>query len=476
MASTPSGGTGKPAMPQREGAAAGKPEEPLLSRLYNSSKWLPVLTYAARLSANVLLGRQAFVASAAAAPRDAVAQLFALVWPERAGSDLVLLVGGGLLRVLLLSRSAAVTRDLAQAVQARNSGAFRAAGLRAVGLAAAGAALGAATQWAEANLAASWRQRLLLQLHERYFAENGFYSLQNVQGRGAVGDPEERMAREAGSAARRLARMVGLLCRAVPALLFFTARLARVKGPRYALLPLLYYALGYEVAQRLFPKNLGELYRAQAAQLASFAGAVSRVQTHAEAIAALGGAEAEEQLVARRFSGVSAAQVAVNRATSSFGLTFKLAYLYVPRALMSALILSPLLTSSSSAATGSLAEVVGEFRETGVLLLEMLVANGDILTVSAQQQHMQGTAHRVLALYETLGRLAESAKKRQTATFETSQDIVFERVQVATPTGVVLVRDLSVRVPKGGNLLLTGRNGAGKRWAEFFWRVECHSQ
>ena len=37
---------------------------------------------------------------------------------------------------------------------------------------------------------------------------------------------------------------------------------------------------------------------------------------------------------------------------------------------------------------------------------------------------------------------------QRAATFEPSEDIVFEGVQVATPTGVVLVRDLSVRVPK----------------------------
>ncbi len=413
-----------------------------------------------KLSKNVLLGRQAFVASAAASPRDAVAALFALVWPEKLSGDLALLFGAGIVKVLLLAKSAAITRDLAQAVQARNTKLFKSVAARAAVVAVLGAGTSALAQWAEQNLAVAWREKLLLELHARYYSMQAFYTLQNLQGRAAILDPEERLAREVGSSTRRLAKIISLLARAMPSFVFFTFRLARSKGYKYALLPLLYYALGYEVAQRLFPKNLGELYRAQAAQTASFSRSVARVMTHGESIAALGGAAVEEQLVQQRFSGVSGAQEAVNRATSSFGLTFKLAYLYVPRALMSALILSPLL--SSAPVVGDVASVVGEFRETGVLLLEMLVANGDVLTISAQQQHMQGTAYRVLSLYETLGRLSEAAKKRETATFEASEDIVFDKVQVATPTGVVLVQDLSFRVPKGGNLLLTGRNGAGK--------------
>ena len=85
------------------------------------------------------------------------------------------------------------------------------------------------------------------------------------------------------------------------------------------------------------------------------------------------------------------------------------------------------------------------------------------LTISAQEQQMQGTASRVATLYDTLGKLSEEAARRRTATFVTSdEEIRFDRVQVVTPSGVQLVRDLSFSVPVGGNLLLTGHNGAGK--------------
>lgn len=40
--------------------------------------------------------------------------------------------------------------------------------------------------------------------------------------------------------------------------------------------------------------------------------------------------------------------------------------------------------------------------------------------------------------------------------------IEFKDVEVATPTGVLLVEKLSFRLEKGQSLLLTGFNGAGK--------------
>ncbi len=166
----------------------------------------------------------------------------------------------------------------------------------------------------------------------------------------------------------------------------------------------------------------------------------------------------QDALVRKRFSLVSGAQEAVFAATSRFGLTFSLAYIFIPRGLVSALILSPLLTGASAVGADT-SSLVAEFRETGVLLLEMLVANGDVLTIAAQQQHMQGTAFRVIQLIDTLDGLAKASVATK---FEEANEIAFDKVDVVTPTGVKLVTDLSFRVAAGENLLLTGQNGAGK--------------
>lgn len=40
-------------------------------------------------------------------------------------------------------------------------------------------------------------------------------------------------------------------------------------------------------------------------------------------------------------------------------------------------------------------------------------------------------------------------------------EIAFEGVKVVTPANATLVRDLTLRVPRGTNLLVTGPNGSG---------------
>lgn len=40
-------------------------------------------------------------------------------------------------------------------------------------------------------------------------------------------------------------------------------------------------------------------------------------------------------------------------------------------------------------------------------------------------------------------------------------EIAFEGVQVTTPANATLVKDLTLRVPRGTNLLVTGPNGSG---------------
>jgi ATP-binding cassette, subfamily D (ALD), member 3 len=41
-------------------------------------------------------------------------------------------------------------------------------------------------------------------------------------------------------------------------------------------------------------------------------------------------------------------------------------------------------------------------------------------------------------------------------------EIAFEGVKVVTPANATLVRDLTLRVPRGTNLLVTGPNGSGR--------------
>lgn len=50
-------------------------------------------------------------------------------------------------------------------------------------------------------------------------------------------------------------------------------------------------------------------------------------------------------------------------------------------------------------------------------------------------------------------------------------EIAFEGVAVITPANATLVKDLSLRVPRGTNLLVTGPNGSGMGICNIFFGV-----
>ena len=94
----------------------------------------------------------------------------------------------------------------------------------------------------------------------------------------------------------------------------------------------------------------------------------------------------EKQGVLAKLQAVAGAAQSLFNANSRFSLIFKLCYIYVPRSFVSAMLFLPILHT----AEGNVAAELGEFRETGQILLEMLVANGDLLTLASQAEHMQG--------------------------------------------------------------------------------------
>merc|ERR1719316_1500644 len=58
--------------------------------------------------------------------------------------------------------------------------------------------------------------------------------------------------------------------------------------------------------------------------------------------------------------------------------------------------------------------------------------------------------------------MQEDQDKQQSTNFIEGSSIEFKDVDVVTPTGNMLVENLSFKVDSGVNLMITGHNGAGK--------------
>lgn len=85
-----------------------------------------------------------------------------------------------------------------------------------------------------------------------------------------------------------------------------------------------------------------------------------------------------------------------------------------------------------------------------------------ILTLHYVSQQMGGQAYRISGLLDTVIDLAKERAELQSDVFQEGDGIAFSGVDVFTPNGKQLVKDLNFELKAGGSLLLTGHNGAGK--------------
>lgn len=317
-------------------------------------------------------------------------------------------------------------------------------------------------RYTETHLNISWRSELTSVLHKEYFKNMNYYHIGNTK----LSNSNELITSEVAHVTGKLSGMISSLIKAIPAILWYSIKLYRWRGLQFALLPHMYLLCAYEVAQRLFPKNIGILYGSQAKKQGAFFSAVSRVQTHAESIAALDGSTREETIVLNRFSKVRYSTEALNYALSKFGLIFKVAYTNGSASCLPAFLMLPFLNSPGAV---NVETAVAEMEFSTRLMMEMLIANGNLLTLYANAEHIH---HRAGRVYTLLSTLQDMSTQHKTIEGDAAQDnltscetIRFDNVTVKTPGphGIELVENLTFEVhPNGDNLLITGANGAGK--------------
>lgn len=410
-------------------------------------------------------------------PRDYVFKLFAAVWPTWSSpegyAELALFFFLAFARAWLLHRSADTWREVSRAVFKGDTGRFYGLVRRSAVLSLLGSLYHASLRLAQDRLQIIFRGKLTKQIHELYFRGMNFYQLPQITGPVAIPDPEERLCREVSSVASRLSNIVALTTQALPTLVWFFFRIYKAAGVHYALLPMTYHFVAYEVTQRYFPKDIGLLYREYTAESSEYRKQCGRVQRHGEAIAALGGAAAERQLLETRFDRVQGVLRRAQWQQIKFDAIFKLAYtngflpiiylfVYLTPWLAGGALGRQSLGGASNDQFDLVSTQMSDVRQVVHMLIEMLVAEGKLMTTHATCLHIQGIAKRVTDFLASLQTLEDAQAKACHTTFTESDLIAFQHVKVETPTGHKLVEDLSFELPKGTSLLLTGHNGAGK--------------
>uniref|UniRef100_A0A0E0KXK4 ABC transporter domain-containing protein n=1 Tax=Oryza punctata TaxID=4537 RepID=A0A0E0KXK4_ORYPU len=239
-------------------------------------------------------------------------------------------------------------------------------------------------------------------VHADYFQNMVYYKISHVDHR--ISNPEQRIASDIPKFCSELSELVQDDLAAVAEGLIYTWRLCSYASPKY-MLWIVGYILVAGGAIRNFSPAFGKLKSTEQQLEGDYRQLHSRLRTHAESVAFYGGENREAYYIMQRFKAL------IGHLNRSLGIL-----------------------SISTRRLNILSGYADRIRE--------------LLDVSRE---LSGVRDKSLNHNSSAGNYISEANH-----------IEFSGVKVVTPASNVLVDDLTLRVERGSNLLITGPNGSGK--------------
>lgn len=347
-----------------------------------------------------------------------------------------------------------VTRDLMTALASRESRRFYTMVAVLVLVFGAATTVAAFARYLEERLGLMWRDWLTRRLLHRYFHDRAYSRL---VGREDVDNPDQRISEDVKTFTTTTLSILIMVFNAVLAVVTFSSVLCSITP--WLLVAALGYAATGSLGMVVLGRKLVNLDYAQYRKEADFRYALVRIREHAGAVAQMGGERDEKQrLGARLLQLVSNYRkiVEVNRNLAFFVNAYNYLTQLIPVA-----IVAPLYVRGKV--------------EFGIVMQSAMAfaftVNGFSLIVSQFQQLSSYAAviNRLGALWEATTEdsvaLAEAhAPEHVVAEAEPGGcRLVYEGLTLATSNeGRILVQDLSLDLPQGRRLVITGHNAAGK--------------
>eukprot|EP00941_MAST-03F_sp_MAST-3F-sp1_P006281 g6281.t1 len=429
---------------------------------------------------------------------DPMYTIFKRLWPFGKGSknrqpdaragrlELLAIFAVSIVRTWHQNRMVYIKASLMLATYRRDTRLFQRVILETAGLSLLSSVIFALHRFLKERLTLVWRTKLTRQLHREYFSDQCYYKLSHLNER-KITDVEERITRDTRRFSKALADEMEKFSAAATSGVWFTYKLTQITSLPYALSPLMYFYIAFHLSFALAP-NWSKMWRGMFDRRGKYYSAHGRLQTHSEAICAYQGGAQERKILDNLWSNfLTYCHTFVEKMTL-FQFVATALFQYGGHSFAEALIVGRFINPSATAAKRSYMDSVAKggdariaataalFSEVRFLteyFIRAMSAQGMIVNVLRQLQNMKGPARRLTDLFETLKEFRieqaarSSGKKPSIATCsnkdENGKDYVsFENVQIYTPTGVLLVKDLNFRIDFGQNLLLTGCNGSGK--------------
>ncbi|XP_057431902.1 ABC transporter D family member 1 [Lotus japonicus] len=317
------------------------------------------------------------------------------------------------------------------------------------------------------TLSLHFRKILTKLIHSHYFENMVYYKISHVDGR--ITNPEQRLASDVPKFCSELSEIVQDDLTAVTDGILYTWRLCSYASPKYVFW-ILAYVLGAGTAIRNFSPSFGKLMSREQQLEGEYRQLQSRLRTHSESIAFYGGERREESHIQEKFKALVRHMNRVQHDHWWFGMIQDFLLKYLGATVAVILIIEPFFSGHLRPDSSTLgrAEMLSNLRYHTSVIISLFQSLGTLSISARRLNRLSGYADRIYELMSVSRELhlvdEKSSLQRQGSRncISEANYIEFSGVKVVTPTGNVLVDDLTLRVEPGSNLLITGPNGSGK--------------
>ncbi|WOL12707.1 ABC transporter D family member 1-like isoform X1 [Canna indica] len=316
-------------------------------------------------------------------------------------------------------------------------------------------------------LSLRFRKNLTELVHADYFENMVYYKISNFDDR--INNPEQQIASDIPKFCSELSDLIQDDLTAVADGLIYTWCLCSYASPKY-LLWMLAYVIGACAAIRNFSPNFGKLTTKEQQLEGDYRDLHSRLRTHAESIAFYGGENREATHIKQKFKTLVKHLNVVLHEHWWFGMIQDFLLKYLGATVAVVLIIEPFFSGILCPDTSTLgrAEMLSNLRYHTSVIISLFQSLGTLAYSSRRLNRLSGYADRIHELMIVAKKLSSNhdrASVQRSACrnyISEANYIEFAGVKVVTPTGNVLVNNLSLKVESGSNLLITGPNGSGK--------------
>lgn len=337
------------------------------------------------------------------------------------------------------------------------------------------------------TLSLSFRSRLTNYAHDQYLKEITFYKVSNLDNR--IRNVDQLITQDIVKFSESLSHLYSDIAKPLVDIGLFALKLGQSIGSEAPLAMLSYFFASGLILRSISPP-FGRFAAKEQGLEGEFRHAHSRLIGHSEEIAFYGGAEREKQIVNGTF------QKILNHANRVFFLRFgngiidSVLVKYCATQLAYYLLSRPVFATSDQDQRNDLSitdptMIMESYSRNSGYLINLSQAVGRLVLAGRDLTRFAGYTWRVSELFNVLEDLSLHHRYQRTMITATvsevktiSEDelkgkiietkgeeepfIEFEKVPIATPNGDVLLPEISFRVNRGMNCMITGPNGCGK--------------